>query len=305
MKLAICMVCRNCEKHLEKIFENLKQLEKYTPYLIIEYDNCTDSTEYLIREYTKKIKMHVQIIGIKNNNSMFRTERIANARNACLDFLDTIETDFHIMMDSDAINAGKWDIDIIDHYLSRHDWDSISFNGDNSNETTGDYYDKWALNIDDFRWHSWGFGNTSAFITLGLEKYITNKLNNNSEVECHSAFNGFAIYRTRKFKGIRYKGLISQIDPKFFKKSDINKSITFAEKLQDVIDYVKKTGSNVEVHYPLNSEKNSSIIFKTYKNIQTIYPDEICEHIYYHVSAKRKNGAIIKISSKNLQKNIY
>jgi len=304
MKLAICMVCRNCEKHLEKIFENLKQLEKYTPYLIIEYDNCVDSTEYLIREYTKKIKMHVQIISIKNNNSAYRTERIANARNTCLDFLDTIETDFHIMLDSDDINTGKWNIDVIDHYLSRDDWDCISFNGDNSNENTGDYYDKWALYVDDFRWHCWGFGNASIHVIRGLEKYITDKLNNNSEVECHSAFNGFAIYRTRNFKGIRYKGLISQIDPKFFKKSDINKSITFVEKLPYVINYSKITGSYVEVHYPLNTEKNSSDVLSTSSGIQCIYPNEICEHIHYHVSAKRKNGAVIKISNKNLQKNI-
>lgn len=304
MKLAICMVCRNCEEHLEKIFENLKQLEKYTPYLIIEYDNCKDSTEKLIHEFVKKIKMHVQIIHIKNNNSIYRTERISNARNACLDFLDTIETDFHIMLDSDAINTGEWNVDIIDHYLSRDDWDCISFNGDNSVETTGDYYDKWALSIDDFRWHSWGFGNTSLFLVTALEEYITTKLNNNSEVDCHSAFNGFAIYRTNKFKGIRYKGLISQIEPKFFKKSDINKSITFVEKLPAVINYNKINNSHVQVHYPLNSEKNSADIFKKYNIKAMIYPDEICEHIYYHISAKRKNKAIIKISNKNLQKNL-
>ncbi len=298
------MVCRNCEKHLEKIFENLKQLEKYTPYLIIEYDNCEDSTEQLIKEYTKNIKMNVRIISIKNNNSIFRTERISIARNTCLDFLDTIETDFHIMIDSDAINTRKWNIDIIDYYLSRDDWDCISFNGDNSNETTGYYYDKWALNIDDFRWHCWGFGNMSAIVSKGLENYINEKLNNNSEVECHSAFNGFAIYRTEKFKGIRYKGLISNIEPNFFKKKDINKSIEFVNKLPEIIYYNKKRRDMVKIYYPLNSVKNNSDIFKVLYGFQSIYPDEICEHIYYNISAKRKNGAIIKISNKNLQKNI-
>jgi len=62
-----------------------------------------------------------------------------------------------------------------------------------------------------------------------------------------------------------------------------------------------KPSVNLKVHYPLNSEKNNHSIFKK-DNIVKIRPDEICEHIYYHLSAKKKNNAVIKISSKNLQK---
>ena len=305
MKLAVCMVCRNVEKHLKYIFKNIDSLDKYSPILIIEIDNCTDSTENLIREYLSNYKHEKYLISLKNNNSEYRAERIANARNECLKIVNEIENlDYHIMIDSDAINSDPWNVNIIDHYLSDNSWDAISFNGDNSKETYGHYYDKWALLIGDLKWHVWGYGESSQEVILSLEMYMSSLLKQNDEVECHSAFNGFAIYRTEKFRNCEYKGRISQIDSKFFKKEDINKSISFIENLS-VFKHLRSIHEKdivLKVHYPLNSEKNNHSMFKK-DNTVKIRPDEICEHIHYNISAKKKNGAVIKISSKNLQKN--
>ena len=303
MKLAICMVCRNVEKHLSAVFKNVDSLDKYSPILIIEYDNCTDSTEKIIRENLSTYKYEKYLIHLKNNNSEYRAERIANARNECLKIVNKIENlDYHIMIDTDDINSEMWNVNIIDHYLSDNSWDSISFNGDNSKQTTGVYYDKWALLIGDLKWHIWGYGETSTEIAVCLEHYIGRLLKESEEVECNSAFNGFAIYRTSKFKNCEYIGRLSQIQSNFFKKEDINKSISFIEKMS-MFKYLRsiKPSINLKVHYPLNSEKNNHSVFKK-DNIEKIRPDEICEHIYYHLSAKKKNNAVIKISSKNLQK---
>ena len=49
-----------------------------------------------------------------------------------------------------------------------------------------------------------------------MKKDITNKLNNlkktsQNSIQCLSAFNGFSIYKTQKFKGILYDGLYKNI----------------------------------------------------------------------------------------------
>ena len=94
-----------------------------------------------------------------------------------------------------------------------------------------------------------------------------------------------------------YLGKISQYPNNFFKKEDINKSISFVLGLPKF----KDIGIDVKVNYPLNSEKNIDSIFKTC-NMVEILPDEICEHIYYHLCAK-KSGLRIKISKRNITKN--
>lgn len=300
MKIAICMVCRNVGKYLEAVFENIKKLMKYNITLIIEYDNCLDDTYEIIKKNLMKLKIEHKLINLRGNNSIYRTERIANARNACLEYLDTLkDIDYHIMLDSDDINTKPWNTNLIDSVLNDKSWDAISFNGDNSNVTNGNYYDKWALLIDDFRWHCWGYGDFSPLVVKEMEKYIFEKFEKNNIIECQSAFNGFAIYKTKTFNGLRYLGRISQIDSNFFRKKDISKSIEFLKKIDFFLKIKSKYSKVPEVYFPLNSVKNQCYVFKEDNNIQKIMSDEICEHIYYHLSAKKK-GALILISKNNI-----
>lgn len=301
MKIAICMVCRNVEKYLESAFENIKKLTKYNIILIVEYDNCKDNTYEIIRKKVVELEIEHKIINLVNNNSIYRTERIADARNACLEYLDTLkDVDYHIVLDPDDVNSKPWNIDLIDSTLnSEKKWDAISFNGDNSNQTNGNYYDKWALLIDDFRWHCWGYGDFSPLIIIELEKYIFERFEKEDTLECHSAFNGFCIYKTKTFKGLRYCGRISKLNKKFLKPKDINKSLEFLNKMSKFIEIKGKHSKSPEVFYPLNCEKNQCYIFKEYNNVTKILRDEICEHISYHLSAKLKGASII-ISKNNI-----
>lgn len=301
MKIAICMVCKNVGKYLHCVFENIKKLMKYNIILIIEYDNCNDNTYEIIKKCITELKIEHKIINLRGNNSIYRTERISNARNACLEYLDTLEDiDYHIVLDPDDINSKPWNINLIHSVLdSEKKWDAISFNGDNSKVKSGNYFDKWALLIDDFKWHCWGYGDFSPMITREMEKYIYEKFEKNEIVECHSAFNGFAIYNTKVFKGLRYCGRISKIDSNFFKKKFISKSVEFLKQRPFFLEIKNKYSKSPEVHFPLNSVKNQCYIFKEENNIQKILPDEICEHIYYHLCAKLRGASII-ISKNNI-----
>jgi hypothetical protein len=168
------------------------------------------------------------------------------------------------MADSDDVNAHVWNIDTINKYITNYDndnWDSISFN-------RPWYYDLWALLIDDFKHHCWGFSSNSNRVVNTMRSYVANKLNNSTEnsVYCMSAFNGFAIYKTEKFKGILYDGTYN----------NMKSLITDAER------------------------ENTIQMLKTNYNMRRISINhryqECCEHIYYHLSAASKNNCIIKIS---------
>ena len=116
--------------------------------------------------------------------------------------------------------------------------------------------------------HCWGFGDKSSDVVHAMRRYIINKLNNSAEnsIYCLSAFNGFAIYKTEKFKEIRYDGTYNNM-----------KSLITDEERENTIQ-----------------------AFKTKYGIADIVIDhanlECCEHIFYHLSAAHKNKCIIKIS---------
>ena len=285
MKLAICMVCRDVGITLPFVFKNINSLSKYHDItLIAEYDNCKDNTLQLLEQYKNDSSFDV-IITTCINISPYRTERIAIARNKCLDILETLkDINFHIFIDPDDINIKPWNINLIDYYLKKNTWDSISFNGDNA-YTKRYYYDKWALQIDSFRWHVFGFGENCIRIRDFMEKYITERLADSirEDIDCISSFNAFCIYRTEKFKGIRYVGLIEKLPLKFFKKQDINNTITF----------LHKNGIECKVEYPLYSSKNN------YPHKDLPKSCEICEHIPYNMVAYRK-GLSLKISKYNI-----
>jgi len=275
INIACCLCVRNCEKFLTNIFKNIDLLKNnYNLYTIIVYDNCKDNSEKIIKEYQTKNVDKVYISKIENT-STYRTVRIAKARNECLNILynQIKDIDFHIMLDADNVNTNTWNMDIINKYLNNFDndnWDAISFNRKN-------YYDIWALLYDDFKHHCWGYkekenpNKVSNKVTQYMKDDIANKLNklkisSQNSMQCFSAFNGFSIYKTQKFKDILYDGIYK----------NIKSLITDNERLQ-TLNFIKNKINN-----------------------NNIYIDEKltphCEHIFYHLSAIKKNNCVIKIS---------
>jgi hypothetical protein len=270
INLAFCLCVRNCEKHLTNIFKNIDLFnDKYNLYTIIVYDNCKDNSEKLIKKYQTKNVDKVYISKIENT-SPFRTVRIAKARNECLDIVYSKikNIDFHIMLDTDNVNDKVWNIDLINKYLNNFDkdnWDAISFN-------RGRYYDIWALLYDDFKHHCWGYKEkrNSIKVVDYMKKDITNKLNNlkntsQNSIRCLSAFNGFSIYKTPKFKGILYDGIYENI-----------KKLISDNERQKTLNFVR---TKIDKNLMIDESKI-----------------EHCEHLFYHLAAIKKNNCIIKIS---------
>tara|TARA_B100000768_G_C11261283_1_gene368889 strand:- start:741 stop:1574 length:834 start_codon:yes stop_codon:yes gene_type:complete len=267
--IALCFCVRNCQRFLPYIFKNIDNLKSlnFNFYCVFIIDNCIDNSFQLLNLY----KNYNKNIIIKNihNHSKLRTLRIAKARNECLNIVYNQLPDilYHFMIDSDNVNISKWNIDIINNYLNNFDnddWDCISFNRNN-------YYDIWALLFDNFRHHCWGFGKDSRKVILALQKIIKKKLDNSksNSIEVISAFNGFCIYKTERFKDFFYDGLYKNF-----------KNLVTDDERNNTIQELKKVILDVDID-------------ENYEN-NPVNP-QCCEHLFYHLSAFKK-GRKIKIS---------
>lgn len=266
MNIALCFCVRDCGIYLHDVFKNIESLKtlNFNIFCIFVYDNCTDNSEELLINYKNKNNDYV-IIKQLTNESKIRTERIAKARNECLNIVyhKLKNISFHIMIDSDDIGAQKWNVDIIDKYLNNFDddnWDCISFN-------KKPYYDIWALLYDNFYHHCWGYGKSSSKVAEVMQKDITKKIKNSksNSIEVMSAFNGFCIYKTERFKDFYYDGMYNNFKDLL---TDYQRNKTLK---------VLKKKFNLDV------------------NIGTREKIPHCEHLFYHISAFKK-GRKIKIS---------
>jgi hypothetical protein len=263
MKCCICGTVRECGLYLDNVFKNIEIIGSiFDDYKIfLYYDKSNDNTLEKMREYGEK---NNRLYFYVNNNQLseYRTFRIANGRNKCLDYIRNNCSDYEtfIMMDMDGINFNDINIDVLQKYLLREDWDSLSFN-------RNCYYDIWALSINPYYLSCLHFNNVNAASIMS--DYINNLIKNTPPgelLQCASAFNGFAIYRTNKFLNCSYSGRLNlNLFPKKIVKNNIN---LFGRKF----DY--------------------SYI-------------EDCEHRSFHVEAIHKNQARIRISSEILFPGTY
>jgi hypothetical protein len=263
MKCCICGTVKNVEQYLDNIFKNMEKIGSlFNDYVIIlSCGNSIDNTTEKIKEY-KKTNKRVEIFVIKEEVNPFRTQRIAFGRNICLRLIRKKYSnyDFFIMMDCDDVCSPGINLPILKKYLNRKDWDSLSFNKD-------PYYDTWALSISPyfFSYRHWEQEEQAW-------RNIFNKINKKFKeckkdelVKCASAFNGFAIYRTKKFINCNYYGY-----PRL-----------------DLIP---------EEMIQMNIESNGFKMFFSEEigNENTKWED--CEHRSFHMEAIKKNNAKIMIS---------
>ena len=262
MKTYICGCVRNCERYLEKVFENIRKIGGlFDAYeILIVYDDSTDGSYETLMEIKQKIPFKL----LKNEQTLThsRVLNISGARNTMLNYIrNAPETsyDYFIMMDMDDINACDCNPDVLKKYLNKKDqWDSLSFN-------RRFYYDIWALSIDPFYVSCWHWADDkrpyeNPEVTRLMHQYITAKLNSTTQlVECASAFNGFAIYKTNKF-------IQSHYDP------DIR--------------------NNMALMPPMWIEQNAE---RLDRKIYINWVDD-CEHRYFHMKAVLEGGAKIRIA---------
>lgn len=255
------MTVRNCEPYLPKVLANVDRLRTLFPtfYLIVAYDHCTDRSEAILQKYKRSASYPVYLLP-SEASSPLRTVRISNARNRCLDQLEKLKVGLHFVVDADDVNQEPWNMTLLKYYLTQNDWDSLSF-------ARASYYDIWALMYPPFRHHCWGFGKNSRKVVEQMKEDIERTLKNRRELfPCDSAFNGFALYRTKVFEGIRYSGYEADL-------------------------------------LPLIPEKDRHHTEKVLGVPIVPYP-ESCEHLYYHLKSRariRISPYSISVSSSSLQ----
>ena len=230
MKCCIAGTVRTCGKYLLKIFNNMEKIGSlFEDYVIIlYYDNSADNTLKILKEY--QIKNPKLILYINDAPLLqHRTHRIALGRNKCLEIMRRNYSDYEyfIMMDCDDRCAFNIKLKLLNAYLLRNDWDSLSFNHPSG------YYDSWALSIRPYMLSCHHFKDPSAGVKL-----VNNLIKKTSKyglIKCWSAFNGFAIYRASKFVNCIYSGAF-------------NLNYIPAKLIKETIMFSGNMGSNKQYH---------------------------------------------------------
>ena len=202
-----------------------------------------------------------------------RTTRIALARNQILNYIRSLQVrqgiynKYFIMMDSNEYACvGKINVDTLRSALERSDeWDSISF------DREAGYYDYWALSFDPHIYSFYHVENQNEIfqsMVTGFAKKlndakiksnITNELNKRNQknegkydydlIPVHSAFNGFAIYKTSMFLNCSYSSIIHiNLFPKHLIRCKIiNNFKNDCEHRKFHLEAIKKNGARIMV----------------------------------------------------------
>jgi len=207
MRVCICGTVKNCGYYLEYVLKNMYTIGNlFDDYKIfLYYDNSNDNTLAILN---KAVLEHSNITIYQNNDyrSPFRTHRIAHGRNKCLEFIRSScpSYEYFIMMDCDDVCAGDVRPDVLKSALARADhWDALSFR-------TEPYYDIWALSLRPYCVSFVHFPNY-VYVLDAMKEHVERslrELTNGELLECESAFNGFAIYRTAAFLDCVYDGTL-------------------------------------------------------------------------------------------------
>lgn len=266
MKCCICGTVKNCGKYLDSIFSNIEKIGTlFQEYVILMYyDESEDDTLDKLEEYKKKNRR--LFFHVNKERFPFRTYNIAKGRNFCIQEIRQKyrDYDYFIVMDCDNVCSDSVKIEVLQKYLKRKDWDSISFNKEH-------YYDIWALSILPYvlSFRHFMLNDQKTDELCGKIRDFTQKmmlkLEMNQLLQCWSAFNGFAIYRVKKFIDCFYDGSYSSL--KFI------------------------TPKTVEIN---TTACNSLVALKNKTPERTIKED--CEHRHFHLHAISMNNAKVYIS---------
>ncbi len=220
LDVVICGVARNCARSIERDIRNLQRaasLFRWVQVLVVESDSSDDTLAIMKSLSAKDASVRCVSLGHLRQRHPKRTERIAMARNACLDELAAnpiYATASHmIMVDLDGMCrhltrealASCWAIDA-------PPWDMCGAN-------QGDYYyDVWTI-----RHPQWCPGDCwrehellapllgrEAADEVAIFSRMVHIAPTRPWIEVDSAFGGLAIYRREAIGAARYIGLDEQ-----------------------------------------------------------------------------------------------
>ena len=261
-----------------------KLFDKIT--IVAFYDSSSDKSHSILESFKNRYELGIKssssfqvietTIIINNKSKNFRmslgnasrvmdksrTMRIALARNQILNYIRSLQVrggiynKYFIMMDSNEYACvGRINVDTLRSALERSDeWDSISF------DREAGYYDYWALSFDP---HIYSFfhvenrNETLQSMVAGFAKKLNDAKSNITNegkypydlIPVHSAFNGFAIYKTSMFLNCSYSSTIHiDLFPKHLIRCKIlNDFKDDCEHRKFHLEAIKKNGARIMV----------------------------------------------------------
>ena len=265
-KVYICGCVKDSEEYLIDVFKNIDMIcNNVDDYcIIIAFDESSDNSLSILQDMKKKYNDKMILIIGNNKTTNIRTQNIANARNSILKKIKEIELDFDyfIMMDMDDVCSKPINIDVFNYIMNKEKtnplpWDALSFNRNY-------YYDIWALSIYPYTFsllHYPRFNAIRKQMHDYIKRLLTNcgkRYGNDGLINCISAFNGFSIYRTKKFIDSTYEWNIHKL-LMIYSKKEID--VMSVQCLQTPIQRI-----------------------------------DDCEHRYFHIHASKHTNAKICIS---------
>jgi len=206
---------KNCENYIDQVFANIEKIQTLfqNPQVIISFDltrnnDVQDPSLKKLLQIRASGRFDLTILMNKNPLTSIRTVNIENARNKILDHIaeKSLNPDYLIMMDFDDVCAKTIRLEILERGLAKSDqWDALFFNNEN-------YYDYWALSMDEFEYSCWHCSDTKKMMKAMHQRLIEKMaaLGSGDLLECKSAFGGFGIYKYARFVqewGCKYKSL--------------------------------------------------------------------------------------------------
>lgn len=211
----VCGPARNCARTIRNDLQHLRDATAWIPkvqFLVVESDS-SDGTVATLQQLARAWpQLQVLSLGALRERMPERTDRIAHARNTCLEALRTdpryADVDHLIMADLDGMCRDLRPDALKSCWLLDVPWDAVCAN-------QGDfYYDVWTIRHPQWcpgdAWHDRNdlvplLGETEAD-NVAIFSRMVHIPRDAKPIEVDSAFGGLGIYKRAALEGVAYAG---------------------------------------------------------------------------------------------------
>ena len=257
---------KNCGRFINNVFSNIEFIQKQFAHSKVIVAYDTSNDNTLYALNQLQNKFDLTILINKGGRSPTRTVNIERARNVLLKLIYEKYRDFDYFIMMDLDNVCSKPINI--NVLTDGLKDKESWDALFFNNER--YYDLWALSFDNFQYSCFHNTNSKQLMKIMLTELLQKFNTKDKYISCNSAFGGFGIYKISKFINCQYKATFDIADQHLFDLNSIR---------------------NVKTLYNINYHNEKSI--------------NDCEHRYFHLIAKHRNNARLKISRRHLFPKIH
>lgn len=229
----VCGCTKNSANYIQSHLEKLYSLQSIYPrfQMVIFENDSTDNTKAILKQFeTSHDNVHMLFdtlngkiktpVTIKPYSRYVQKPlNLSYTRNVLLDYVEThfSHFDYMMMVDLDSV-VKNFEVSIIQHTMNKYvssSWDALTAN------STGKYYDIWALRINTEIWNSELHGKLwrepidyDCWMKKDTQKSVRgNQINIPRDfplIPVTSAFGGMGIYRISSIKGCRYSAEFDQ-----------------------------------------------------------------------------------------------